>query len=169
MVRKDLKIIGSNTSVELLGHDVVVPAKVDTGADSSSIWASDIFVDKEGHLHFTLFDKTSEYYTGEEIIRKTFKVASVKSASGHIQIRYRTEMLVRMGGRKIRVQFGLSNRASHKFPILIGRRTLVNKFLVNVQEKEFERLTGDVTQSLNDELKKNPYAFYKKYHSKEEK
>jgi hypothetical protein len=162
-MKKDLKIIGSNALVDLVGHAERIPAKIDTGADSSSIWASNISVDEDNYLHFILFDKGSQYYTGEVIKRKAFKVASVKSSTGHHQLRYRTELLMRVGKKRVKVLFNLSDRSSQHFPILIGRRTLANKFLVNVSKKELPRFQGELTQTLNEEMIVDPYGFYKKY------
>ena len=164
---KDLKIIGSNASVEFIGHGVTLPAKIDTGADSSSLWATSIHIDQKGQLNFVLFGEGFEHYTGEIIKSDTFKVASIRSASGHVEIRYRVEMSIRLGGKRIKTLFNLSNRASHKFPVLIGRRTLANKFLVNVSDREFERPTPAVTQALNEEMRQNPYEFHRKYHTKD--
>jgi hypothetical protein len=162
-MKKDLKIIGSNAVVDLVGHAESIPAKIDTGADSSAIWASDIRVDKKGQLLFVLFDKSSQYYTGEVLKRKAFKVASVRSSTGHHQLRYRTELLMKVGRKRVRVLFNLSDRSSQHFPVLIGRRTLANKFLVNVSKKELPRYQGEITQSLNEEMVMDPYKFYKKY------
>ncbi|MEI9914427.1 MAG: hypothetical protein WDN66_05680 [Candidatus Saccharibacteria bacterium] len=40
---KDTQVIGSTTTISIPAGGIVdLPAKVDTGADSSSIWASDI-------------------------------------------------------------------------------------------------------------------------------
>ena len=168
-MKKEMRIIGSNAAVEFIGHGIKIPAKIDTGADSSSLWASKIQVDPKGKLSFVLFDEGFEHYTGEVITRKKFRVASIKSSSGHTEIRYRVDMVIKLGGRKIRATFTLSGRGTHKFPVLIGRRTLVNKFLVNVSKRAFPRNPGDVTQSLNIEMKKNPYKFYMKHHVKNEK
>jgi len=164
-----MKVIGSNVIVDLVGHVDGVPAKVDTGADSSAIWATDVHIDRKGLLNFVLFDEGSPYYTGEVIKRKAYKVASVKSSNGHNQIRYRTEILVKIKRKRVKVLFNLSDRSAQHFPILIGRRTLANKFLVNVTKRELPRTQGEVTKTLNDEMTKNPYKFYKKYHNQESK
>ena len=158
-----LPTIGKTRKINIIGHVQGVPAKIDTGADSSSVWASNISIDRDGVLHFTLFDEGSEFYTGEVISRKDFKVAQVASSSGHIQIRYRTHLPIRLGGKKLRVLFNLSDRSANKFPVLIGRRTIAGKFLVDVTrglkiEKRFN------VARLNRELKKDPYAFFQKYH-----
>lgn len=162
-MKSDLPVIGKTRKINIIGHAQGVPAKVDTGADSSSIWASSVSIDKKGMLHFKLFDEGSEFYTGEVISRKDFKVAQVASSTGHVQIRYRTHLTIRLGGKRIRVLFNLSDRSGNRFPILIGRRTIVGKFLVDVSrgldiEKRFS------VARLNKELKKDPYAFFQKYH-----
>ncbi len=158
-------MIGKTRKINLIGHSSGVPAKIDTGADSSSVWASNILVTKDGTLKFTLFDKGSEFYTGEVLERTDYKVAQVASSSGHVQIRYRTHLVIRLGGRRMKVLFNLSDRSRNKFPILIGRRTISGKFLVDVTkgiktEKRFNNTT------LNRELRTDPYKFYKKYHVK---
>lgn len=160
-----LQVIGSNTLIEIIGHVKDIPAKVDTGADSSAVWASDIQVSKSGVLSFKLFGKTSPYYTGEAITRKSFTVASIRSSSGHTQIRYRVELPVRIAGRRVRASFYLSDRSVHNFPILLGRRTLNKKFLVDVSVKEYVR-TPSISVKLKKELLKDPYSFHKKYYQK---
>ena len=45
-------------------HDI--PAKIDTGADSSSIWASGISEEND-ELRFVLFAPGAGYYTGKVI------------------------------------------------------------------------------------------------------
>ena len=54
-------IIGRETLVDFTENIVNIPAKIDTGADSSAVWASDIRVDENNLLHFKLFDKSSPY------------------------------------------------------------------------------------------------------------
>lgn len=166
---KRMKIIGSNVTVDLVGYAEGIPAKIDTGADSSAIWATNIHIDQEGTLNFVLFNKSSEYYSGQVIKRKVYKVASVRSSTGQHQIRYRTEILMKVGRKRVKVLFNLSDRSTQHFPVLIGRRTLANKFLVNVSKRELPRLAGEVTRTLNDEMAKDPFEFYKKYHNQESK
>lgn len=162
--KKPLSVIGKTCTIDIVGYSENVPAKVDTGADSSAIWSSNIEIDQEGMLHFTLFDKSSEFYTGERLSRKNYKVAKIRSSSGHTQIRYRTELIIRVGGRRIRALFNLSDRSNNKFPILLGRRTLTGKFIVDVRKGRVNELPRSDSRALNDELQHNPYEFFKKYH-----
>lgn len=162
---KDQAIIGRNVKISFGVLAADVPAKVDTGADNSAVWASNIRVGKDGVLRFSLFGEGSPYYTGKLIKRTEYSVAAVRSASGHQVIKYRTYFTIRIGGRKIRVLFGLSDRSLHNFPVLIGRRTLhKGRFLVDVRKGEIDSVKQKYTQKLNRELKRNPHKFYKKYH-----
>lgn len=163
-MKSNLDVIGRNAYISFVGHSSKIPAKVDTGADSSSVWASNVFMDKDHRLHFVLFDEVSPYYTGEEIVADGYSVSRVRSSSGHAQIRYRTPLAIEISGRRIKAVFTLADRHRNLFPVLIGRRTLAGKFVVDVTKSECNDMTQKKTRKLNDELEKDPYAFYKKYH-----
>lgn len=159
-----LDIIGRDALVDIDNEIKNVPAKVDTGADGSAIWASDIHLDEQGTLVFKLFDKGSPYYSGKTLKRKRYSVARVKSASGHTKIKFKVHFNVKINDRVIRTSFGLSDRSTHQYPILIGRRTLANNFFVDVsREPVYKKPTIKKAMTLNDELKQNPNAFYQKY------
>lgn len=169
MGKNNLTIIGS-TALVSVGKRENIPAKIDTGADSSSIWASHIRVDKDGILKFRLFDETSPFYNGKVIKRRFYKVAVVRSATGQEQIRYRAYLPLKIGDRKVRALFNLSERSNNNFPVLIGRRTISGKFLVDVLKTDVKRPPKNArTAPLNRELAKNPYEFYKKYSKKSAK
>ncbi len=159
-----LPVLGRTVRVNFGNRAIGVAAKVDTGADGSSVWASNIRVDKDGVLKFSLFGKGSPYYNGKVFRRTDYSVAVVKSASGHETIKYRTHFTITLAGKKIKALFSLSDRAVHNFPVLIGRRTLSGKFLVDVNMNEIESPKKSQTVDLNKELARNPYKFYKKYH-----
>lgn len=161
--RRDLPIIGSTEYVEIAGIKHI-PAKIDTGADSSSIWVSHIRVTEDGVLHYCLFDKDSPLYTGEDIETTDYRVVIVRSASGHEQIRYHTAMQMILSGHKIKARFNLADRSNNNFPVLIGRRTISGKFLVDVSKKSPQKKsTTSRTQALKEQLKVNPYEFHEKY------
>ena len=161
--------IGRNVRVDLVGRALQVPAKVDTGADSSSVWASNVEILQNGTLQFTLFDIGSPFYDGKLISTDQYTVAMVRSATGHEEIRYRVILPVQIKSKRIKAVFNLSNRARNRFPILIGRRTLSNKFVVDVTmaDDAGELVFKNEVKLLRSELIDNPYAFYKKYHGKD--
>ncbi len=159
-------IIGRNVAVSFGRRAVNVPAKVDTGADSSSVWASNIRVGKDGKLRFSLFGEGSPYYSGKVFIREQFSVSQVRSSSGHQQIRYRAPFSIRVGGKRIRVTFNLSDRSQNVYPVLLGRRSMSGKFLVDVSRAEFVEPQREKTASLRDELERDPVRFHRKYYKK---
>lgn len=159
-------VVGRNALVDLVDYADGVPAKIDTGADSSSVWASDVRVTENGTLEFVLFGPDSPHYTGTVHTTDEYRVALVRSTTGHEEIRYRVAMPVRISGKKISTVFNLSNREKNEFPILIGRRTLSKKFIVDVIQAEDEIAAKAKKKGLglNAELRKDPRAFYEKYH-----
>ena len=157
-----MKAIGDSAFVSIMGRKNV-PAKIDTGADSSSIWASDIHIRRDHTLHFKLFAPKSPFYTGKVVKRTDYKVAVVRSATGHEQIRYRTHIPINLHGRTIRVLFNLSDRSRNNFPILIGKRTIAGKFLVDVTQKVVKYPKIARSTKLQQKLAQNPYKFHQKY------
>lgn len=160
---KKMDIVGSTELVEISGAKNV-PAKIDTGADSSAIWASHIRVTKDGVLHFRLFDEGYPLYTGKAFKRTDFQAVAVRSTSGHAQIRYRTYLRIVLKGRRIKALFNLTDRSKNSFPVLIGRRTIAGKFLVNVSEKNVSIPREKTkTKIVQKRLKEDPYKFHQKY------
>lgn len=161
--KEPLDIVGRNAYVSVGGVEKV-PAKIDTGADSSSIWASEIEVEEDGTLKFKLFAKDSKFYTGKTIESNDYKVSVIRSSNGEEQIRYRVKIPVEINGHRVLSSLTLADRSRNHFPILIGRRTLAGKFLVDVTKTEVEQPPKNVkTMPLNKELNKDPYKFHQKY------
>lgn len=162
-------IIGSIESVDV-ADTKDIPAKIDTGADSSAIWASHIDMKKDGTLSFSLFDEGSPFYTGKFYETKKYSTREVSSSTGEKQIRYCVELLLRLKNRTFRTNFTLSDRSKNTFPILIGRHTLSKRFLVDVSKESIKRpKMKRPKNNLKEELKANPYKFHHKYIKKSEK
>lgn len=158
-------IIGRRAAIRFLDHDVSmqVPAKIDTGADSSSVWASNIFVDDHDKLHFTLFSEESACYTGKEIVKTHFKVKVVRSSNGQAQIRYSVKLRVKLSGKRVLATFTLADRSQNNFPVLVGCRLLVNKFIVDVSRGRYEESVQEESERLTEESDQNPHLFFEKY------
>jgi len=111
-----------------------VPAKIDTGADISAIWATNI-ERKNNRIYYELFDKKSPYYNSKKLSTSDFSISSIKNSFGQTELRYKVRIPIILGGKRIRATFTLANRANNEYPVLIGRRTLHGKFLVDVSIK----------------------------------
>lgn len=161
--KSPINIIGSTEFVEVAGVKNI-PAKIDTGADSSAIWASDIDMKEDGTLIFSLFDKKSPLYTGERLKTNDYKARRVRSSNGTTQIRYRVVLPLKIGQKTFKAFFTLANRSKNHFPILIGRYALEEgNFLVDVRKTAVPRKIPHSPSKLDRELRENPYKFHKKY------
>ena len=138
-----------------------IRVKIDTGADRSSIWASNIAMSDDGELSFTLFAPESKFYSGTVYRTKNFEASRVRSAHGDLQVRFRTHLTIILGGKKIRGTFTLADRSKNKYPALIGCKILNKKFLVDVSKGFIRENRSD---DLAQELKRDPKAFFEKYY-----
>ncbi len=113
-----------------------VQAKVDTGAYTSSLHCKDVCLVKSGNkvqLSFELIDKT-----GDETIRyfsDEFSQRMIRNSFGVAEKRYVIKTRITLFGRSIRAEFTLADREQLKNPILLGRKLLRNRFVVDVSVK----------------------------------
>lgn len=133
MVTKDIQIIGRVVKLSVIDGDISdISAKIDTGAYSSSIWASYINVSDDGILSFRLLGPSSPHYNGKTIKTTDFKTVIIENSFGHKERRYSVILNVIIEGRKVRSRFTLANRRVKSYPALIGRRLLNKRFVVDV-------------------------------------
>lgn len=130
---KALTIIGRAEKVFFPMLSTYLPAKVDTGADLSSIWATKI-KEIDDELQFVLFDTQSKHYTGDiiKLPKSGYRLTRVANSFGHKELRYVVKLPIEVAGRKINATFTLADRSKKLYPILLGRRMLKGKFLVDV-------------------------------------
>lgn len=108
-------------------YEEKIHAKVDTGADSSSIHAEDIKI-KNGKLHFKI--------SGIRFVTSDFWKKRVKSSNGQYQERFLVVLQIRIGGEYYDIKATLADRSAMNRDMLIGRRFLrSNKFVVDVSKR----------------------------------
>ncbi len=163
---KTLPVIGNSVKIKVAGIKHV-PAKVDTGATISSIWASNIQLTPDNRLEFSLFAPESPLYTGEHLSTDDFKVRNVRNSTGHETIRYMVALSTVIKGKKIRISYTLADRSRNDFPVLIGRRALNGKFLVDVSKLGVPYPPRPINDALNCELREDPQKFHQKYMEKQ--
>lgn len=110
-----------------------VPAKIDTGAYRSSVWATDIHEDN-GTLYFKLLGPKSEWYSGQECTTTEYEVVEVENSFGQKENRYSVYLRVKVGHKTVKSNFTLSDRSAKTYPVLVGRKLLRNRYLVDVSE-----------------------------------
>ncbi len=137
--KKRLKTIGYIETIDFIDGEVHgVDCKIDTGADNCAVHCHRPVIkvlDGEDYLCFKLLDKKSKHYSGVEIRTKDFKEKKVKSAIGDFEYRYQVKLRILFYGKEYTTRFNLSSRGHMTYPVLLGRKFLNNKFLVDVHQK----------------------------------
>ncbi len=111
------------------GEMRAVDGRVDTGARTSSMHASNILVFEKEGVQWVRFD--FEEYEGLEA--RLWKQKYVRSSNGKKQSRYFIKTKIEFAnGKKYPITMSLTDRSKMKFPVLLGRRLLAGKFLVDV-------------------------------------
>lgn len=129
-------IIGRRETISILDLELYdLDAKVDTGADSNALHCDKIFVDEDNYVHFILLDEVHPSYHGKKMKMPLYKLKKVKSSNGEVQLRPSIKVTVDFFGKKFKTVISLTNRADMKFPMLIGRLFLKNRFLVDVSQE----------------------------------
>lgn len=113
-------------------------AKIDTGAYTSSLHCHHIEpIEHNGEkwVQFNILDPDHPEYEENPFTCPVHKVRKVKSSNGQIQERYTIKRKSKFFGKIRTIELTLTDRSEMKFPVLIGRKFLTNKFLVDVSKK----------------------------------
>lgn len=111
-----------------------IHAKIDTGAYTCSLHCQRAEI-VDGKLEFVLLDEEHPEFTGMKFVFAEFEKRDIKNSFGEVEKRYVIVTSITIFGEVITTEFSLCNRGSLKFPILIGRKILRNRFLIDVKNK----------------------------------
>ena len=109
-------------------------AKIDTGAYTCSLHCHRAEV-LNGKLEFILLDEEHPEFTGMKFVFPEFEERDIKNSFGEKERRFVIKTTICIYNENITAEFSLSNRGSLKFPILIGRKILRDRFLIDVKKK----------------------------------
>jgi hypothetical protein len=134
------QVIGRVDKIDLPNFNIEnLECKIDTGADTSSIHCTNVrIVEKEGkeYLKFRVLDKKHPLFSKQTHTVNEFSEKRVKSSSGHTESRFVIKTKAVVFGAEYPITFTLSDREKMKYPVLLGKRFLKNKFIVDVSEKD---------------------------------
>lgn len=130
-----MQILGRYDRVDLPDLGLYnIHAKIDTGAYTCSLHCHKAEV-VNGKLEFILLDEEHPEFTGMKFVFEKFEKRNIKNSFGEVEKRFVIETSITIFEEVIATKFSLSNRGSLKFPILIGRKILRNRFLIDVKKK----------------------------------
>lgn len=139
-----MQILGRSDRVDLPGLRLEdIRAKIDTGAYTSSLHClrAELVNDK---LEFVLLDEEHPEFTGMKYTFKRFDQREIKNSFGEAELRFVIKTKVKIFDEVIRTEFSLSNRGNLKFPVLLGRKFLRQRFLIDVTKKDLSFLRKQI-------------------------
>jgi len=125
-------VFGWLERVKVSHRGLIVEAKLDTGADNSSLHAEQIKSFNRGGKSMVRFS-VADAGTGElvELERKRVRRARIREHDGTHQQRPVVEMWVCLGSLKKRVEVNLVDRSRFSVPFLLGRSAMHGDVLVD--------------------------------------
>ena len=133
MIDQPKHIIGRITKVDFprLGAQQI-PAKVDTGAYRTVVHCEQVKVVRVRGIR-----KLKVLFRLPGGVEKTlrfrhFNRRTIKNSFGEKESRYCVTLQMNLEGHAVRSSVSLTDRSGMKYPVLIGRKTLRGRFLVDV-------------------------------------
>ena len=124
-----------------------VPAKVDTGAFTSSLHCKKVRLVRIGSdikLSFWVLGRAGE--PARRYLTDEFSQRMIRNSFGVSEERYIIKTQIVLFGRPIRTEFSLANRERMRNPVLLGRQLLRDRFIVDVSQKNLSHHRKLITQ-----------------------
>ena len=125
-------VAGWIEKAKLPDEKLVFNAKLDTGADTSSLHAKNIKLftrDGQRFVRFELFDDADQKMLLEKPVIRMTRITRRAGATAVIR-RPVVKLKICLGGIVETTQFNLADRGSFKFKMLIGRSLLAGRIMV---------------------------------------
>lgn len=138
MATKSIQVIGRREKIsfpELELKDVT--AKIDTGAYTAALHCSKIWTEENEKgtlLCFKLLDESHPNYNQRTYCFEIFGKRKIKNSSGVFESRFTIKTPIKIGRKKIQASISLTDRGGMKYPVLIGRKLLNKRFVVDVSQ-----------------------------------
>lgn len=124
--------VGWIERVRVGAEGLVVQAKLDTGADVSSLHATSIRVSRRADGNWVSFDVTAEDRRVVHFERRVERIARVRRASGGVQERPVVLLGICLGPVYKVAEVNLTDRGAFTMPLLVGRNFLAaGEFLID--------------------------------------
>lgn len=119
-------------------HLEAIDAKIDTGAYTSALHVKKIRpVEKDGKpwVKFKLAHPHHPAFHNKEFTLPVHAHKNIKNSFGQSELRYVVRTPLVIFGKRYMTEFSLTDRSKMDCPVLLGRKLLYRKFLVDVTQK----------------------------------
>lgn len=110
-----------------------IAIKVDSGAYTSSFHCHSI-VESDNILTCEFLDPLHDKYVERKFTFDEYKQKNVKSSNGSIESRYFIKTKISIFKKRYVIDLSLTERGSMRYPVLIGRKFLSRKFVVDTSK-----------------------------------
>ena len=136
-----MKTIGWKENIDFVDFEIFdVPAKIDTGAKTSVLHCENIeLIKKEGKQFVKFTPVNTELSEGKSFTLPFHKERKIKNSFGMEENRFIVRTKVRLFDELFDIEISLRDRSNMEFPMLLGRRFIRKKFLVDVSRANFSK------------------------------
>ena len=110
-------------------------AKVDTGALSSALHVENLCEWEDGWVSFDVLLDGARRRRRKNLEARLARHGQVRSTAGAIETRLFVSTLLRLGEFERRIEVGLVDRAQMNYRMLLGRRALAGRFVVDPRRR----------------------------------
>lgn len=136
---KEKMIVGRIEKVQIDGTEMKVKARIDSGAQTSSIHAENVvekIIEGEKYVQFETLDDQDKRHA---FLKKVIASTVVRSSTGEANSRYVIRMTITLAGREHEINVNLNDRTGLVYRFLVGRNLLMGNYVVDVSQS---RLLG---------------------------
>lgn len=138
---KEKQIIGTSEHVRIYPGDFIIDAKIDTGANTTSLGADDLQIINEDGVDFAVF-----LLNGVLVKHKIIKFVKIKQHDAPSERRPVIKLKLTLGEITQSVNVTLTNRSNFKFKMIVGVNFLYDYFIVDVSQKNTSTPSKVVTE-----------------------
>lgn len=127
----DLPVVGWIEHVLIESADIIVQAKLDTGADKSSLDARNIEEFERDGKRYVRFEVRNRFGEVAHLELEAYKTTSIRRVQAKPQKRLVVRMPLCLAGHKIDVDVTLVDRSNLSMPMLVGRNFLAGNVVID--------------------------------------
>lgn len=133
-------VVGRVEWIKIKNNGMRLKARIDTGAQTSSIHAENVvekIIEGKRYVQFESYDfKDKKHVFLKEVVKKQ----KVRSSSGTLSDRFVVKMTIALGTEEHNINVNLNDREDLQYNFLVGRNLLMGKYVVDVSQT---RLLGN--------------------------
>lgn len=140
-LKTEKKVVGRIEKIDFPEWDLNdLDAKLDTGAFTSSLHCHHIELsDDSQNVSFFVLDPSHPEFDERKFRYPVSDIKMIRSSNGIAEERIIVKTKIRLLGNEYNIELSLTDRSEMRNPVLLGRKFIRNKFIVDVSEKYLGR------------------------------